>query len=149
MDRLFLGHRILQYRTGLLFDLCIAIFWLYCFIRNVGAHALPFAPRKTTNSRSFNQPKKWNLFIFFRVQDPFLFFTFFEVISQKGTFWTAYQELPKQVPPWNTRYALYVCHQWCTQVCSGAGTCTGMTSLPVPDTSVSSVGHQYRYRTLR
>ena len=36
-----------------------------------------------------------------------------------------------------------------TQVCAGVGTGTGTTSLQVPDTWLSPVRHQYRYRTLR
>ena len=35
----------------------------------------------------------------------------------------------------------------CAQVCTVAGTGAG-TSIPIPDTPVSSVRHQYRYRTL-
>ena len=37
----------------------------------------------------------------------------------------------------------------CTKVCTGAGTGTGATSIPLPGTTVSSVRHQYRYREYR
>ena len=50
----------------------------------------------------------------------------------------------REIPDMLCTYAAGIC----TQACTGAGTGIG-TSIPVPDTSISSVRHQYRYRTLR
>ena len=80
-----------------------------------------------------NQPKKCKSFVFLQVQGDYVFIVHlciqliiqrvpFEQQTKKGVFGAVRTEA-------NRRYILPV--------------------LPVPDTSVSSVRHQYRYRTLR
>ena len=85
-----------------------------------------------------------------------------------GVYFNFYNYIPQRVPPVNTGFALYMYRQFmsslCTkaQVCAGTGTGTGTdfrtgagrfgefgTSLPVPETSVSSVQHQYWYQRYR
>ena len=92
-----------------------------------------------------NQPKKCKLFVFFQVQgDSVFIFIFFQLVDNpKGIFWTTYKRCVwhgtyRGIPP------MY------TTGINGTGRVDkfGTTSIPVTDTSVSSV-HQYRYQTLR
>ena len=152
-----LSRRILQDRTGLLFELYALLFILfYCIIRNVRAHTLPFALRKATNSTIYNQNKKLKSFGFVQLKGGLLFFwKLFSGDNPKGTFWTPYKEKSERVPPWNTGYALYKYRRYmypnlyrCRyryryDVITGIG-----TSITVQDTFVGSARHRYQYRTL-
>ena len=82
---------------------------------------------------------------FFKFKEtPFLLSIFFQLVDNpKGTFWTAYKRCVRHgtyrgIPPVSTAGI------------TGTGRFGNFgTSIPVPDTSVSSVRYQYRYRTLR